>query len=110
MASASPQKERRRKPAETSAAPGVWVLPLGFFFLFFVACEVYGPALNGPFVFDDQYLPFVTGDFTNWRHWLHGTRPVTLLSFWFNYEWSRLETFSYHLVNLLLHSVNSLLV
>ncbi|MSV30284.1 MAG: tetratricopeptide repeat protein [Bryobacterales bacterium] len=110
MAAVSPRRERRNNAATQGSEPGSWVLPLGCFLLFFVACEVYGPALNGPFVFDDQYLPFVNGELSYWRHWIHGSRPMTSLTFWFNYEWSRRETFSYHLVNLLFHAANSFLV
>ncbi len=110
MAAVSPRRERRNTAGSPEAEPGSWVLALGCFLLFFVACEVYGPALNGPFVFDDQYLPFVNGELSYWGHWIHGSRPMTSLTFWFNYEWSRRETFSYHLVNLLFHAANSFLV
>ncbi len=110
MTASAPERGRRRKPEDAGSAPGPWVLPLGFFSLFFAACEAYGPALNGPFVFDDQYLPFLGGGFTHWSHWLNGNRPMASLTFWFNYEWSRFDTFSYHLVNLLFHAANSLLL
>jgi tetratricopeptide (TPR) repeat protein len=68
---------------------------------------VYGPALRGPFVFDDLYLPFTGQEFANapLARWVGGLRPLLMFSYWINYRISGMETFSYHLLNLLLHLI-----
>lgn len=72
-------------------------------------------SLHGQFVFDDQVIVFQPevmnvrslGDVASisvaWRRFLFFTYAL-------NYYWSGLNTFSYHLVNLILHVVNVLLV
>ena len=74
--------------------------------------EAYGPALHGPFLLDDSYLPFARpgADETPLRLWLVGTRPLLMLSYWLNFQWSHQDTFSYHLVNVLLHVMNGWLI
>src|SRR5262249_8980426 len=90
------------------AAVGIrpWQYALGAFFLIFLALEVYSPALDGPFVFDDTYLPFMAPGFRQW----FGVRPLLMLSFWINFQWTGLEPYSYHVLNVLFHSINSVLV
>jgi tetratricopeptide (TPR) repeat protein len=73
---------------------------------------VYGPALNGPFVFDDQYLPFFSPHFAEQPMLLaiKGVRPFLMFSFWVNSHIAGTQPYLYHLINLLFHVVNSLLV
>jgi len=71
-----------------------------------VAFEVYSPALKGPLVLDDLYMPFGRPDAPEWASrgpWVGGNRPLLQMSFWFNYKLSGPETYSYHVVNVLLH-------
>ncbi|HKE21009.1 MAG TPA: tetratricopeptide repeat protein [Bryobacteraceae bacterium] len=72
---------------------------------------VYGPALHGPFVFDDLSLPFskITRDAPLFE-WMSGVRPVLMFSYWVNYHFWGIAPFSYHVANLLIHFVNSSLV
>ena len=53
----------------------------------FVAFEVYGPALNGEFLFDDSYLPFLMPNVADapLRYWL-SVRPLLMISYWLNYQ------------------------
>ncbi|HLH41971.1 MAG TPA: tetratricopeptide repeat protein [Bryobacteraceae bacterium] len=77
----------------------------------FLAFEAYSPALNGPFVFDDPYLPFLIPGIQHlpvWN-WVAGLRPMLMFSFWLNYAASGEQTFSYHATNVLLHVFNSVL-
>src|ERR1700704_5728494 len=77
--------------------------------LVYIACEIYGPALHGPFVYDDFSLPYYNPLFPNQNlsAWIAGVRPLLLLSYWLNFHFSGRETFSYHVVNLLLHLGNA---
>jgi protein O-mannosyl-transferase len=66
---------------------------------------VYWPALDAPFVFDDQYLPFHNPAFERapLMTWLFGVRPTLMLSYWINYQISATQTTSHHVFNLLFH-------
>ena len=89
---------------------------------------IYGSSLHGDFVYDDfetivknpyikdlKYVPHYFNP-NNTQMWsFHESqrqfyRPALLVSFALNYHISRLDPFSYHLVNLILHIINSLLV
>ncbi len=72
----------------------------------------YGPALSGPFLFDDLSLAFAAPDAASWpfRAWVSGMRPVLMFSYWLNFQFAGARPYSYHVVNVLLHVANSLLV
>lgn len=80
------------------------LIPIGF--------VVYLYALRAPFVYDDRM--YITGNaqikdlwnFTN----IYGTRWLGFLSFALNYRVSGLTPFDFHLTNVIIHIVNSLLV
>ncbi|HEV3333939.1 MAG TPA: tetratricopeptide repeat protein [Bryobacteraceae bacterium] len=72
-----------------------------------VAFLVYGPALHGPFLFDDSFLPFALSGDDPLGNWLHSTRPLLMLTYWLNVHLSGEDTFSYHVVNVLLHCAAS---
>ncbi|MBI3279109.1 MAG: hypothetical protein HYZ57_04630 [Acidobacteria bacterium] len=103
-----PEARERRAPA---FQPRWWHYGVGVFLMLFLGFEVYGPALRGPFLFDDVYLPFLAPGVAEQplRAWIAGVRPVLMASFWLNYQVSGLEPYSYHVVNVLLHILNSLL-
>lgn len=66
----------------------------------------YGPAMRGPFLFDDNGLPFALPNFAApLAAWIRGVRPVLMFTYWLNVQLSGSETFSYHAVNLLFHSL-----
>jgi len=102
------------KHAAVAEAPGqpYWPYFLGGFLTLAAAFWVYGPSLNGPFLFDDRYLPFGTGTFPveHFLAWLNGVRPVLMLSYWMNYEISQFETYSYHAFNVIFHAANAVLI
>ncbi|MDZ4802305.1 MAG: tetratricopeptide repeat protein [Bryobacteraceae bacterium] len=93
-----------------SGAPW-WAWIAGLILVLFVGFEVYGPALNGEFVFDDQYLPFMMPDVQNapLQAWL-GVRPFLQLTYWWNYQNWGLEPYPYHAVSVVLHCFNTLLI
>lgn len=78
---------------------------------FLAVSIVYWPAVDGPFVFDDLYLPFAAPELASasLAHWVRGIRPLLMFTFWFNHRISGVEPFSYHFLNLLLHLVTGAL-
>ncbi len=95
---------------KTSNNPRWWHYALGVLAAFLVAFEIYGPALNGPFVYDDVYLPFMNPTYldkplTFWAN----VRPLLMASYWMNYQSSGIEPYAYHWFNVFLHVLNSVL-
>jgi protein O-mannosyl-transferase len=71
----------------------------------------YGPAMRGPFLFDDNSLPFARPGFdASLSAWLRNVRPLLMFTYWCNFRLSGTETFSYHAVNLLFHCLAAGLV
>lgn len=98
---------------ETPAAPNFSLQIAGLFIgAILIAFLVYRPAIDGPFLFDDRYLPFLDRHLIGqpFTAWLIGLRPFVNLSFWLNAEISGTDTWSYHAGNILLHAINSVLV
>lgn len=72
---------------------------------------VYGPAVHGPFLFDDNALPFALPGFgAPFQVWIHYSRPLLMASYWFNVRLSGEDTYSYHIVNTVLHLLASGLI
>lgn len=84
---------------------------LGCLAAILVAFQIYGPALRGQFVFDDLFLAYTNPHAASYSlaQWC-GLRPVLGVSFWANFQVSRLDPFLYHAVNVLLHSFSSILL
>ena len=115
---------KKQKRTETKVAAAVesppprpkwwpkWWQWLGALVALFLVFEVYGPALNGPFVFDDLSLPFMNprAAMAPFREWVSGLRPLLMLSFWIDYRLSGTETHAYHVTNVFLHFCTSLLI
>jgi protein O-mannosyl-transferase len=76
-----------------------------------IAALAYWPALWGPLVFDDIHLLIQRH---SGRHpvmrWLGGVRPVLMSTYWLNFTISGRQTFSYHVLSLLLHVVTAWIV
>jgi len=108
-------KARRKGRVRTAAVerkPGMrwWIYPAAVAVALYLAFQVYAPALNGPFVFDDTYLPYHTPGFHNTLGaWTTGVRPLLMFSYWVNYQFSQ-APFGFHVTNVLIHLLNSLLV
>ncbi len=97
-----------------AAAPGSlwWPLAAACAAAMAVAIWAYTPALHGPFLFDDQALPFFSPRFAEQTllEAVRGVRPFLMFSFWVNNRMAGVEPFQYHLWNLILHLANALLV
>jgi protein O-mannosyl-transferase len=111
------QKKATRRHAAVAAAPApaapkaAWWYAAGIFALCYAGFQAYGQVLNGPFVFDDSYLPFRVPNFSSeLRFWLGGMRPLLMLSYWVNFQISQTDTLWYHIFNVAFHAANSFLV
>ncbi len=96
-----------------AAAPGTpaWRIWAAAAAALVVVLWVYSPALHGPFLFDDTTLPFALPQFRSpLGAWVRGNRPILMFTYWINARLSGDDTYSYHLVNVLLHWVTSGLV
>src|SRR5882724_9201039 len=112
-------KERKVSKREEEATarsgkprPEFWLWALGLVAGLFAAFQVYGPALHGPFLFDDAYLPM---NVPMWAHGsflgsLRGLRPLLMASYWVNENLAGADTTQYHAWNIFIHFLNALLV
>lgn len=99
--------------APSSGNFGYWPYAVGLIVALFAVLEVYWPASKGPFVFDDDYLPYGMDNYADVPviGWIRGLRPVLMLSFWLNFQQvGNSDTFPYHLVNFILHFLNGLMI
>jgi protein O-mannosyl-transferase len=107
---------RKRAVVEVVAAPAAqankrWWYAAGIFALAYAGFQAYGLVLNGPFVFDDGFLPFRVPYFSHdLRVWIAGNRPLLMLSYWLNFQISATDTLWYHIYNVLLHIANSFFI
>ncbi len=108
MKSSKQQTENKAAASNpaVSSAPPRWPLVAGLVILAFVLFEVYRPALSGPFLFDDVYLPFMIPNFAEnpLRAWVVGVRPTLQVTYWLNYRMFGLDSYYFHLVNLVMHA------
>jgi tetratricopeptide (TPR) repeat protein len=121
-AKGSPVKGRRvkgKKPAAAEAVrtapvrksgPRWWIYAAAGAVALYVAFQVYGPALHGPFVFDDTDLPYHLPNFPlSLPAWIYGVRPVLMFSYWIDYRLST-DPFLFHVCNVFFHVGNGFLV
>lgn len=104
--------QAKSKSKQPQPEPGSrwWIYAFVLAGAVFIAFQVYQPALNGPFVFDDTHLPYGTPDYpNNLRAWISSVRPLLMATYWLNVQIST-EPAAFHIVNVLLHLLNSLLV
>jgi tetratricopeptide (TPR) repeat protein len=88
--------------------------------LIFLGFTIYSNTLNAPFVFDDsdaiQNNVFIRMEEFSGRNIIQAavgygkTRPVSMLSFAFNYYFGRYNVRGYHLVNNFIHIINGILL
>ena len=81
-----------------------------------VVLWAYWPAMNGPFLFDDNFLPFAVSNISvqPLSAFLHGQRPLLMASYWISARLSPGsspdDTWWYHSINVLIHCVTTDLV
>src|SRR5215475_4699920 len=73
--------------------------------------QIYSPALNGPFVLDDRYLPYFSAHPSDrFGDWVGLLRPLLMISYWTNFTMAGYEPFVYHATNVLIHFLSSVMV
>lgn len=96
--------------ASQHRSPRTWICIAVVVAAMYLGFQVYAPAFRGPFVFDDLTLPYSSPDsHPGLLPWLGVVRPVLIGTYWLNYRISK-ELLGFHLVNVFLHVINSLLV
>lgn len=99
-----------RKP-EPQKNPARWPVFAAIVGAFIAVLWAYGPSFHAPFLFDDTTLfPTIPGGPTSFADWVNRIRPVLSLTYWANVQASGSDTFSYHLVNVLIHCIASALM
>ena len=88
-----------------------WMYALGLGLALFAAFQIYGPAMKGPFVFDDQYLPLDPRIGTApLLTWIAGVRPMLMFTYWANFSASGTDPYGYKIVNVLFHYGSAVLL
>ncbi len=108
----APQPAAKVQAAARPAGIRPWHYLVGALAVLIIAFEIYQPAIQGPFLFDDRYLPFFL---PGWaavplRSWLLGVRPLLMFSFWVNFQIGQTEPYWYHVFNVLFHTGNAILI
>lgn len=116
MKTSKARKSKHHTPAAVALAPApqprLWPYVAGLLAAVFIVFEIYWPAIRGPFLLDDTYLPYMTPGFPPaLTSWIHGVRPLLMFSYWLNFQHAgNQDTFAYHMVNVLLHLANGGLI
>jgi protein O-mannosyl-transferase len=104
--------EKASPPTEAKKPKRVWWPWAAALAALIIVLEVYGPALNGAFVLDDRYLPFMDPNAAQitLRTWIAGVRPLLYFSYWLNFQSSGIDPNMYHLTNVFLHFLGSVVI
>ncbi|HTS30433.1 MAG TPA: tetratricopeptide repeat protein [Bryobacteraceae bacterium] len=99
-------------PAPQPSQAPVWPYAAAALAALVAAFWAYGPALNGPFLFDDQALPFALPNFqAPLINWLKAdVRPVLFFTYYLNAQIGDGNPYSFHVVNVLIHLVSTGLI
>jgi tetratricopeptide (TPR) repeat protein len=105
-------KNKKSRPSAPAAQTRPdWYGPAAILGGMILLLWAYGPALHGAFVFDDtkqQYaLPAAAEPL---RSWIGPVRPILMFSYWANVQISHQDTFSFHMLNLMIHAFTAVLV
>jgi len=112
-----PRKSKSSASVAMATAPRseyrYWAYAAGVLLAIFAVFEVYWPAIHGPFLLDDSYLPYRMPYYAGvpLKVWTLGLRPLLMFTFWLNYQGPASEdTFGYHLFNVVLHFFNGVFI
>lgn len=104
------EHKEHKKAAAAQKEPG-WVAWAAGGAALVVAWWAWSAALHGPFLFDDNVLPFaLPGLKEHLDAWIHNVRPMTMFTYWVSAQMSGEDPVAYHAVSVLLHFVASVFV
>lgn len=114
------EKRENRRSGGHPAAPAAPAAPhphwqyfaLGALLAGIVLLWAYWPAMNGPFLFDDNFLPFAVSNISvqPLSAFLHGQRPLLMATYWLSARLSPNDTLWFHGLNILIHCITAVLV
>jgi len=89
-----------------------WHYALGVLAAGIVVLWAYWPSMSGPFLFDDNFLPFAVSNISTrpLSAFLHGQRPLLMATYWLSARLSPEDTWWFHFLNVLIHCVTAGLV
>lgn len=102
-------------PVAPAPRPQWHYFALGALAAVIVVLWAYGPSMNGPFLFDDNFLPFAVSNISTQplSTFLHGQRPLLMATYWLSARLSGAspdDTWWYHFLNVIIHCVTASLV
>ena len=85
---------------------------LGLFAAAILVLWAYSPSMSGPFLFDDNFLPFAVSNISTQplSAFLHGQRPLLMATYWMSARLSPNDTWWYHFLNVIIHCITTVLV
>src|SRR6476661_9271572 len=85
----------------TNTGSSLWYYLAAAVLAIFLAFEIYGPAIRGPFLFDDRGLPFYLPGWADMplSAWIMGVRPLLMFTYWINFQIGQTEPYWYHVFN-----------
>jgi len=115
------KKSKRQQRVDKTAAPSeapkpkrVWWPWAAALAGLIVVLGVYDPAIRGAFVLDDRYLPFMDPGAAQlpFQAWVTGLRPLLYFTYWLNFHFqsNAVDPEAYHLTNVFLHFLGSLVI
>jgi len=110
------KKARKRAPAApppvARTGPPNWQMWAACAAALVAVVWAYAPAMNGPFLFDDAFLPFAVSDMAHQTltAWLHSQRPLLMATYWMSARLSPEDTWWFHFTNVAIHAIASGLV
>lgn len=103
-------KRAATRSVEAAGSPILWVLVTGTVALIAVFWA-YGPALHGPFVFDDTLQQFaLPAASAPLAAWIGPVRPVLMFTYWVNTQIAFEDPYSFHVFNVLFHCITAALI
>jgi tetratricopeptide (TPR) repeat protein len=107
----APARAAQPPASKAPAPPSRWPVFAALAAALVVVLWAYGPAFQGPFLFDDQTLPFALPGFGDpLINWIRSDRPVLMFTYWLNARISGSDPYSYHVFNVAIHCIASVLV
>jgi tetratricopeptide (TPR) repeat protein len=108
------KKVKKRVPVVPAAAAmktgrAAWQMWAAWAAALVAVAWAYAPAMRGPFLFDDAFLPFTVSTLSqqSLSGWLHSQRPLLMATYWMSAQLSPDDTWWFHFMNVAIHATAS---